>query len=88
MSDWCLASSRRRSRDPPGCQRIAVSAYVTTGYEMIFASRVDPLINPRRVSAFHRLEHLLAELREGSLALAAELDAGNEDEPVTGPSAR
>lgn len=41
--------------------------YMSTGTETMFTSRLDPVVRPRPVFAFHRPEHLLHLLQQGSI---------------------
>lgn len=41
--------------------------YLTNSEEIYFSSRLDPIVRPREVFHFHRPEHLLSEVKDGSL---------------------
>ncbi|MEJ7783721.1 MAG: type I restriction-modification enzyme R subunit C-terminal domain-containing protein [Solirubrobacteraceae bacterium] len=62
--------------------------YLSTGKQTLFASRVDPVVKPRQVFAFHRPEHLLDELRKGSLRKALKTMPRLDPVPAQGMALR
>jgi type I restriction enzyme R subunit len=61
--------------------------YISTGTETLFSSRLDPIVRPREVFAFHKGEHLIdlvghGSIRQGVLELPPLITEGLRDAQV------